>query len=204
MQALAAVLGGTQSLHTNGADEALSLPTEESARTALRTQQIIAHESGVTATTDPLAGSYYVESLTTEIEQRAMKLIEQVDILGGAASAIESGFYHSEIGRSAYEHQLAVERGERVVVGVNSFTDDEGPVTDIFRTDESVAADQIERLRSFKASRENRRVGEALGHLSEAARGSENLMPRILDASRAQCTVGEISEALRGVWGVFA
>ena len=206
VQTLAATLGGTQSLHTNGYDEALALPTAEAARLALRTQQIVAYESGVTGTADPLAGSYYVESLTDELERRAYELIEKVDSLGGAEQAIAAGFFQEEIARSAYEQQLRVEAGDTVIVGVNRFTDESEPL--------SVPAPDysgLERLQvaSVKALREKRNAAEAetaLAALAEASeeRGRElHLMPRIIDAVRARATVGEIAATLAKTWGLY-
>lgn len=203
LQALAAVLGGTQSLHTNGSDEALGLPSERAARTALRTQQILAAESGVTRTADPLAGSYYVEMLTRELEKRARAIIREVDDLGGAGAAIESGYYRKEIGRSAYEHQLAVERGERVVVGVNAFQEDEEFDEQIFEPNRKAADEQVGRV---SAAREKRDAGEAEKALSAVrsdASGSANLMPAIIHAARSRCTLGEIAGVLRDVWGEY-
>jgi methylmalonyl-CoA mutase N-terminal domain/subunit len=204
LQALAAVLGGTQSLHTNGADEALALPTERSARTALRTQQIIAHESGVTQTVDPLAGSYYVETLTDEIESRAGRLIERVDEAGGAAAAIERGLYQQEIGRSAYEYQMAVESGDLIVAGVNAFTEAEEPEPELFLPDQKVVERQVAELTEFKGSRDSAAVQQALTELTEAASGPGNLMPPILAAVRARCTLGEIANGFRSVWGEYS
>ena len=210
IQALSAVLGGTQSLHTNGYDEALSLPTAEAATLALRTQQIIAHESGVTATADPLGGSYYVEALTTELEQRALALMEEVEALGGAERAIAAAYFQDAIARSAYEHQLRVESGELVVVGVNRYAD---IVTapDIPSPDYSaLERDQVERLRDVRARRPTGAVQRALAALSEAgatmthreSRGPP-LMPLIIDAVRARASVGEIADTLAAQWGRY-
>jgi methylmalonyl-CoA mutase N-terminal domain/subunit len=203
LQALAAVLGGTQSLHTNGADEALALPTEESARLALRTQQVIAYESGVTAVPDPLGGSEYVERLTDEIERGARAYIERIDGMGGTLAAIESGFISGEIQNAAYAAQQAVESGEVVVVGVNRFEEAHGhpPVT--FRIDPANEQRQIERVRALRASRGAERVESALAELEAAGRGSDNLMPRIIVACEARATVGEISDRLRRVFGEY-
>ncbi|HET7583371.1 MAG TPA: methylmalonyl-CoA mutase family protein [Gemmatimonadaceae bacterium] len=213
VQALAAVLGGTQSLHTNGYDEALALPTEEAATLALRTQQVVAYESGVTATVDPLAGSYYVEHLTSELERRAGELLERIDALGGAERAIASGFMQEEIARSAYEQQMAVERGERVIVGVNRFADD-APAPDIPTPDYSaLAAQQRERLAAARARRSGVAVERALDALRAAAeplaRDASDavhvpaLMPLIIDAVRARATVGEIADAFAAAWGRY-
>ena len=203
LQALAAVLGGTQSLHTNGADEALALPTEESARLALRTQQVIAYESGVTAAPDPLGGSEYVERLTDEIERGARAYIERIDAMGGTLAAIENGFIAGEIQNAAYAAQQAVERGEAVVVGVNRFEEADGHPTVTFRIDPAIEQRQIERVRALRASRGAERVESALAELEAAGRGSDNLMPRIVAACEARATVGEISDRLRRVFGEF-
>jgi methylmalonyl-CoA mutase, N-terminal domain len=203
LQALAAVLGGTQSLHTNGADEALALPTQESARLALRTQQVIAYESGVTALPDPLGGSEYVEQLTDEIERGARAYIERIDAMGGTLAAIESGFISGEIQNAAYAAQKAVESGEAVVVGVNRFEDADGHPPKTFRIDPAIEQRQIERVRALRASRAAERVESALAELEAAARGSENLMPRIVKACEARATVGEISDRLRRVFGEY-
>ena len=203
VQALAAVLGGTQSLHTNGYDEALALPTAESATLALRTQQILGYESGMAATVDPLAGSYYVESLTDAIEAGARELIEQVDRLGGAAAAIERGFFQEAIARSAYEVQKAQESGELVVVGVNRFADESPPPAIEIPDYRALEARQRERLAAVRRSRDGAAVASALERLTAAAAGTAALMPLILDAVRARATVGEISDAFRRVWGVF-
>jgi methylmalonyl-CoA mutase N-terminal domain/subunit len=203
LQAMAAVLGGTQSLHTNGRDEALSLPTEESARLALRTQQIIANETGVTNVADPLGGSVYIEEQTDRIEREAQDYIDRIDAMGGTLEAIESGFIQGEIQNAAYAFQKSVERGETVVVGVNRFKQAEAnpPVT--FRMDPEMERVQVERLRQVRASRSQTMVSDALAALERAARGSENLMPRILEACGAHATVGEISDRLRAVFGEY-
>ncbi len=204
LQALAAVLGGTQSLHTNAMDEALALPTEKSARIALRTQQIIAHESGVADTVDPLAGSFYVEHLTDEIERRAQAYIERIDALGGALAAIEGGYMQAEIQQAAYEAQMAVERGEQIIVGVNAFTADEAPDVELLEVDERVREVQIRRLREVRATRDSRAVQKALAAIREAARREEvNLMPLFIEAVEAYATVGEICHVLREVWGEY-
>ncbi len=211
VQALAAVLGGTQSLHTNGYDEALALPTEQAATLALRTQQIIAHESGAALTADPLAGSYYVEHLTTDLEKRAMELLERVDAKGGAAKAIAASFYQEEIAKSAYAFQLAVEHGETVLVGVNKFTDDtqaqDVPAPDYTR----LAREQVERLKAVRERRNVRECARALESLAVTADrfavrghlGDVSLMPGIIAAVRARASVGEIADVLRAKWGVF-
>jgi len=210
VQALAAVLGGTQSLHTNGYDEALSLPTADAATLALRTQQIIGFESGAAITADPLAGSYYVEQLTTALETAAMALLAQVDERGGAAQAIEAGFLQEEIGRSAYAHQLRVERGETVIVGVNKFADGETETVVALPDYSALEQDQVARLREVRAQRDDRAVQGALAALGDAAAtyveadtaARAELMPRIVDAVRARASVGEISDVLRERWGV--
>jgi methylmalonyl-CoA mutase, N-terminal domain len=203
VQALAAVLGGTQSLHTNGYDEALALPTSESATLALRTQQILAHESGVARTVDPLGGSWYVEALTDRIETDALVLLEAVDRMGGAARAVEQGYFQEAIARSAYEQQRAIEDGAQVVVGVNRF-DEDSPLPVVSAPDYSaLAARQKARLAEGRARRDAARVETAARALEEAARGTGPLMPRILEAVRARVTLGEISDALRRVWGTY-
>ncbi|GIW39538.1 MAG: methylmalonyl-CoA mutase [Candidatus Binatia bacterium] len=203
LQALAAVLGGTQSLHTNAKDEALSLPTEDSARLALRTQQIIAYESGVADTVDPLAGSYFVESLTDELERRAREYIEEIDRRGGAVRAIEEGFQQREIHEAAYRYQQEVERKERIIVGVNEFVLPEEPIPEVLRIDPELEERQKRRVAAVRAERNQKRTEEALRRVTETARGEGNLMPPILDAVRAYATVGEISDALRAVFGEY-
>ncbi len=210
VQALAATLGGTQSLHTNGFDEALALPTEEAATLALRTQQIIGYESGLAATADPLAGSYYVESLTNEIEARAMELIERADALGGSEAAIAAGFFQEEIARSAYEHQLRVESGAATVVGVNRFTDgtEHPPVpAPDYSGLERGQVDEVKSLRSRRdaagAARSLERLEQEAVHLMSDAKRDSGIMPAIIDAVRARCTVGEISSAFEKHWGLY-
>jgi len=203
VQALAAVLGGTQSLHTNGYDEALSLPTAEAATLALRTQQILANESGVTDTVDPLAGSFYVEHLTDTIEREAHTLIEEIDGRGGAAAAIEQGFFQEAIAESAYRQQKLQESGEAVVVGVNRFTEDGAPALPDPPDFSSLANRQRTRLAATKAARDQERVDGALAVLREAAVGAGYLMPPIVEAVRVRSTLGEISDVLRDVWGVY-
>ena len=202
-QALAAVLGGTQSLHTNGRDEALSLPTVEAATLALRTQQVIAHESGVVDFVDPLAGSYVVEELTNRLESDARRYIEQIDELGGAVTAIEEEFQQRLIQDAAYSYQLAVEDQSAVVVGVNRFQSSEESEVDLLRIDQRVQDEQITRLRAFKASRDQAAVDGQLRRLVEGAKGTANLMALILDSVRAKATLGEISDSLRGVFGTY-
>ena len=203
LQALAAVLGGTQSLHTNSRDEALSLPTAESASLALRTQQIIAHETGVAKEIDPLGGSEYVERLTDEIEQGARQYIEQIDSLGGTLAAIERGFIQTEIQSAAYDYQKRIESGEQIVVGVNKFQLPENNTIPIFRLDPALERQQVERLREVRASRSASEVESRLAKLEAAARGTDNLMPHILACCEAWATVGEISDRLRGVYGEY-
>jgi methylmalonyl-CoA mutase, N-terminal domain len=207
IEALAAVLGGTQSLHTNGADEALGLPTEDSARLALRTQQVIAYESGVTREPDPLGGSYYVEKLTDDIERGARQYIERIDDLGGTLAAIEKGFIQGEIQNAAYAYQQAVERGEAIVVGVNRFQQGgQGApqhAPPVFRLDPALERQQVERLRDLRASRSAVAVEQTLCELERAARGADNLMPKILAACEVLATLGEISDTLRRVFGEY-
>jgi methylmalonyl-CoA mutase N-terminal domain/subunit len=202
-QAMAAVLGGTQSLHTNGYDEALSLPTEAAAKIALRTQQVIAFESGVTDTVDPLAGSYFVESLTDEIEAAAQLYIDKIDAMGGSVNAIENGFIQQEIANAAYQYQIEVESAERVIVGVNKFTQEKEGITDVLNIDESIRTIQTEKLNRLKAERNNESVAKALDNLKEAAKSSQNLMPFILIAVEGYATLGEIADALRSVFGEY-
>jgi len=203
IQALAAVLGGTQSLHTNSFDEALALPTEQAARIALRTQQIVAYESGAPQTIDPLAGSYYIESLTNEIANRAAEYLQKIEALGGMIKALERGYVQQEIQNAAYEYQQKVDRGEAVVVGVNRFTVDEEKPIPIQRIDESLERKQVERLRALRTRRERGPWDEALRRIEDAARSADNLMPRILTAVEANATVGEISDTMRKVFGEY-
>ena len=203
LQALAAVLGGTQSLHTNARDEALSLPTEESVQIALRTQQIIAHESGVVDTVDPLAGSYFVERLTDEIEHQARAYIEKIDTMGGALVAVESGYMQREIQESAYRYQQAVEQGDNVVVGVNRFTVQADHPPKLLRVDPEVGRQQAERLAALRARRDNARVQAALANLGAAAQGTDNLLSPILAAVEAYATTGEICGVLRKEFGEY-
>src|SRR5882724_5876800 len=203
LQALAAVLGGTQSLHTNSYDEALALPTEQAARIALRTQQIVAYESGVPQTIDPLAGSYYVENLTNEIETRAQEYLGKIDVLGGMLRAIERGYIQQEIQNAAYEYQQAVDRDEAIVVGVNRFTIEEEKPIHIQRIDESLERKQVESLQALRVRRDARVWQNSLKSVEEAARSGANLMPRILAAVEAYATVGEISDTLRNVFGEY-
>jgi methylmalonyl-CoA mutase N-terminal domain/subunit len=210
VQALSAVLGGTQSLHTNGYDEALALPTESAATLALRTQQIIANESGVTLTADPLAGSYYVEHLTNELERAALELIARVDELGGAAKAIGASFFQEEIARSAYDYQMRVERGESVIVGVNKYADGNPPPLIPAPDFSALEKDQVARLAAVRAGRDGAAVSNALTRLGDASRGYASrtgsrapLMELIVDAVRARASVGEIADTLRETWGTY-
>ncbi len=203
IQTLAAVLGGTQSLHTNGYDEALSLPTEEAARIALRTQQIVAFESGVADTVDPLAGSYFIENLTAEVESEAWKLIEKIDAMGGSVSAIEQGFIQDEIARSAYEYQKGIESKEKIIVGVNKFEVTEQNTTPIFRIDDSIRNVQSERLRNLRDKRNSTKADEQLANISNAAKEGSNLMPHVISAVEHNCTLGEIADELRKIFGEY-
>ena len=203
LQAVAAVLGGTQSLHTNSFDEALSLPTEEAVRIALRTQQIIAFESGVANTVDPLGGSYYLESLTNQIDQRAREYLDKIEAMGGMLKAIERGYVQAEIQNAAYDFQQAVDRLETVVVGVNRFSTDEAASVPLYRVDETLERKQVERLRALRARRDQQKSQSALQAIEDAARSGENLMPRIIQAVESYCTVGEVSDSLRKVFGEY-
>jgi methylmalonyl-CoA mutase N-terminal domain/subunit len=203
IQALAAVLGGTQSLHTNSMDEALWLPTEKSVRVALRTQQIIAYESGVADTIDPLAGSYIIEYLTNEIEERACEYIKKIDAMGGALAAIESGYIQNEIQEAAYRYQKAVENKEQIVVGVNAFQVEEKLELEALQVDPAIEQQQRRRLAELRASRDQSRVSELLGQLEQAAKGSDNLMPLFITMVENDVTLGEICGVLRKVWGEY-
>ena len=203
VQSLAAVMGGTQSLHTNGYDEALGLPTEEAARIALRTQQIIGYESGVADTPDPLAGSYFIESLTDEVERLAWQYIERIDEMGGAVEAIEAGYQMDEIEQSAYEYTKSIDDDERVIVGVNKFTVDVEAEPNVFPIDPSLQTNQIARLKAYKADRDQARVQTTLDDVRSAARGTQNLLYPMKEALRAGATLGEVSDALRDVFGTF-
>ncbi|MFN2491995.1 MAG: methylmalonyl-CoA mutase, partial [Pyrinomonadaceae bacterium] len=203
IQALAAVLGGTQSLHTNAMDEALALPTEEAARLALRTQQVIAHESGVPDTADPLAGSYAIEQLTNEIEDRASKYLEKIEAMGGMLRAIETGYVQREIQESAYRYQRAIETEEAIVVGMNRFQSENESSIPTLRVDPAIEQQQIERLRAIRGRRNSRATEAALVKLEETARGTGNILPAILDCVESYATVGEISNRLRAIWGEY-
>ena len=203
IQTLAAVLGGTQSLHTNSKDEALALPTEESVRTALRTQQIVAYESGAADTIDPLAGSFYVESLTSQIEEQAMDLIRRIDDLGGSPSAIDKGFMQQEIMDAAYEYQKQIENGKEIVVGVNKFQVEEPAPKGLLRVDMSVGELQKNKISALKEERDSQKVSETLEALRKACQGDDNLMPYIIDAVKAYATLGEISQVMRDIFGEY-
>jgi methylmalonyl-CoA mutase N-terminal domain/subunit len=203
LQALAAVLGGTQSLHTNSYDEALALPTEQSARIALRTQQVIAYESGAPQTIDPLAGSYYIESLTDQIETGARAYLDKIDAMGGTLKAIERGYIQAEIQNAAYEYQQAVDRKEAIVVGVNAFGIDEEKPIPLQHIDESLERKQVERLQALRVKRDQAKWKAAIQQVEDCARGSNNLMPAIVEAVDANATVGEISDAMRRVYGEY-
>ncbi len=203
LEALAAVLGGTQSLHTNSRDEALALPSEESVRLALRTQQVIAYESGVPAVADPLAGSFYVEALTDRLEQEAQTLIDEIDKLGGAVAAIEAGFQQEQIARAAFDRQQAVDSGQQVIVGVNRFEQEEDPAASLQTVDPQVEQTQLQRLVRIKAERDPDAVARSLAALTKIALGTGNLLPPIIDCVRAYATLGEISGALKAVFGEY-
>jgi methylmalonyl-CoA mutase, N-terminal domain len=203
LQALAAVFGGTQSLHTNSMDEALWLPTEKAVRVALRTQQIIAHESGIADTIDPLAGSYLIENLTDEIEQRAMEYIQKIDAMGGAQSAIEQGYIQGEIQEAAYRFQQALEQGEQILVGVNAFEVEEKVDLERLRVEPAIEEEQCARLADLRSRRDASRASELLTQLETAAHGRENLMPLFITCVENDLTLGEICAVLRGIWGEY-
>jgi len=203
LQALSAVLGGTNSLHTNSLDEALALPTAEAATLALRTQQIIAHESGVANVVDPLGGSYFVEKLTKDMEDGALAYFDAIDKMGGMVEAIERGFPQKEIAESSYRFQQAFERKDKIMVGVNAFVQENDPPIEILYIDESAAETQLAKLEVLRKTRDHDAVRRSLERLGAAARTTENLMPRILDAVRTYATVGEMCDALREVWGEY-
>jgi methylmalonyl-CoA mutase N-terminal domain/subunit len=202
-QALAAVLGGTQSLHTNSMDEALALPSEQSVQIALRTQQLIAYESGAADAADPLGGSFYIEKLTDEIEKRAQDYIEKIDAMGGSVTAVEKGYIQKEIQESAYRYQKEIESGDRVIVGVNRFQSKEPPPKGLLKVEPRVREVQIKRIAELKASRDSQRVKTSLAELKKTAQGDGNLMVPILNCVRAYCTLGEICDTLRGVFGEY-
>ncbi len=203
LQALAAVMGGTQSLHTNGFDEALSLPTEAAARTSLRTQQIIAYESGVVDTVDPMGGSYFVEELTNQIEAAAWDYIAKIDAMGGSVSAIEQGYMQKEIANASYQYQMNIEKGSKVIVGVNQFNAEQDVMPPIMRVDDSIRIGQMERLKQLRANRNNDKVTAGLNQISEAAKNGTNLMPLLVDAVENYTTLGEIADTLRNVFGEY-
>jgi len=203
IQALAAVLGGTQSLHTNSRDEALSLPSQESVRIALRTQQIIAYESGITETVDPMAGSYYLEKMTKDMEKAAMDYIIQIDKLGGAPKAIEKGFIQREIQNSAYQYQKDIEDKKRIIVGVNQFRSEEEPMKDLLKVNPEIERRQVRKLDEVKKRRKEKEVQEKLRLLKEIASSEQNIMPPILDCVRSYATLGEICDQLRAVFGEY-
>jgi methylmalonyl-CoA mutase N-terminal domain/subunit len=203
LEALSAVLGGTQSLHTNSFDEALALPTEEAARLALRTQQVIAHETGVVNTIDPLGGSYYVEHLTSELERQAYEYFDRIEALGGVLAGIEQNFFQREIAEASFRYQREVESGRRVVVGVNRYVTEEEVPPPILRIDPVLERKQVERVQALRARRDAVAVEQALARLAADARESRNLLPAILDASRTYVTMGEMCDSLRAAWGVW-
>jgi methylmalonyl-CoA mutase N-terminal domain/subunit len=203
IQTLAAVLGGTQSLHTNGYDEALSLPTEEAARIALRTQQLVAFESGAPDTVDPLAGSFFVENLTNEVEEKAWQLIQRIDAMGGSVPAIEQGFIQDEIARSAYDYQRKIETGEKIIVGVNKFQSSADTDVPVFRVDDSIRGHQVEKLKLLKEKRDAKKVLASLSQVRDKAVHGENLMPAVIEAVENYCTLGEIADELRSVFGEY-
>jgi methylmalonyl-CoA mutase, N-terminal domain len=203
IEALAAVLGGTQSLHTNSFDEALALPTENAVRLALRTQQVIAHEIGAVNTIDPLGGSYYLEQLTSELERQAYEYFDRIEKLGGVIPAIEDNFMQREIAEASYRYQSEVEAGQRIIVGVNRYALDEEAPVEILRIDPALETKQIERVRAVRAGRDSAAVEQALGRLKADAEGDTNLMPAIVDAARLYVTMGEMCDVLREAWGVW-
>ena len=203
IQTLAATMGGTQSLHTNGYDEALSLPTEQAAMIALRTQQIVAEESGICDTVDPWAGSYFIETLTHDMEKAAMDMVAKIDAMGGAVSAIEQGFVQEQIAQASYEYQKAIERHDKIIVGVNKYVSKDLVETPIMKIDAAIEKQQVTRLAEFKAARNHEEVAACLASISEAAKGTTNLMPLVIDAVEKHCTLGEIAHCLRNVWGEY-
>ncbi len=203
LQTLAAVLGGTQSLHTNSFDEALSLPAEEAARIALRTQQIVAFESGAADTVDPLGGSYFIESLTAEVEDAAWKLIQKIDAMGGSVAAIEQGFIQNEIAKSAYEYQRNIETGEKIIVGVNKFQSKDERTIPVLKVDDNVRTVQIQKLDQLKSNRDNAKIDQCLQILNDNCNSGENIMPSVVEAVENKCTLGEIADTLREVYGEY-
>jgi methylmalonyl-CoA mutase, N-terminal domain len=203
LQTIAAVLGGTQSLHTNGYDEALSLPTEEAARIALRTQQVVAFESGIADTADPLAGSFFVESLTDDMEKQARLIMDQIDAMGGSVEAIENGYMQEQIAKSAYAYQRAIESGEKIIVGVNKFIQRDSQQIPVFRIDNSIQQTQVDKLKSYREKRNHTNVEICLNRIREAAVNGSNLMPSVIAGVENNCTLGEISDTLRSVFGEY-
>jgi len=203
VQAMAAVLGGTQSLHTNSFDEALGLPTEKSAEIALRTQQLLAYESGTASTADPLAGSYYVEYLTAQTIQKARQIMDYIDTQGGAVQCVRTGYYRNEIARAAYEHQRRIESKESIVVGVNEFKSEKAEIPEVLKVDPELEMQQVQRLTALKQSREAAKVADCLNRLASAAESDENLVPLVIDAVENYVTVGEISDCFRKIWGEY-
>ena len=203
IQSLAAVLGGTQSLHTNSRDEALALPTQESAKIALRTQQIVAHESGVTRTVDPMGGSYYLEELCAEIEDGVWKYLKKVEKMGGSIKGIEKGFFQSEIQQNAYRLKKEIDSNDRVIVGVNKFAEKESGKQELLRIDDKVEIQQRKALKALRSSRDNKKVERALSKMQSAAESDGNLMPYIIDSVKAYATTGEISNKFREVFGEY-
>ncbi|PSR06131.1 MAG: methylmalonyl-CoA mutase, partial [Bacteroidetes bacterium SW_10_40_5] len=202
-QAMSAVLGGTNSLHTNGYDEALSLPTEEAAQLALRTQQIIAYESGAPDTVDPLAGSYFVETLTNQVEEEAWKYIEKIDEMGGSTKAIEDGYLQNEIANAAYKYQKDMESGEKVIVGVNKFISEEEQEIDLLHVDDAIRQKQVEKIEEVKKYRNDEAVNKALQAIEQASVSDENMMPYLIDAVEAYATLGEIVDAMKKEFGEY-
>jgi len=200
-QALAAVLGGTQSLHTNSKDEALALPSQEAAQLALRTQQVIAYETGVGDTIDPVAGSYYIEQLTDQVEAEAQEYIDRIDAMGGALAAIENGFQQREIQESAYRLQVDTEAKRRIVVGVNEYVEEEAPIAGLTRVDPAVGEHQRNRIRELRANRDNERAERLLKQLEDVAQGTDNIIPVLIECVESYVTLGEICRTLRSVWG---
>ena len=203
IQTIAAVLGGTQSLHTNGYDEALGLPTENAASIALRTQQVVAFESGIPDSADPLAGSFFVENLTNEMEEKALALIKQIDEMGGSVSAIENGFMQNKIAESAYAYQKAIESKEKIIVGVNEFQSENAEKIPIMRINEAIRIAQIEKIKKLKAKRDENKVIACLKNIKEIASSTNNLMPSVIEAVEQNCTLGEIAGVLRTVFGEY-
>jgi methylmalonyl-CoA mutase N-terminal domain/subunit len=203
IQAMAAVIGGTQSLHTNGYDEALNLPTEKAAGLALRTQQIIANESGIAYTDDPLGGSFFIEELTNTMENEANTIIQHIENIGGAVAAIEQGYMQEQIANSAYKYQTDIESQSKIIVGVNKFTENENTPPPSFKIDDSIRTAQIQKIEALKQKRDNAAVTQALQKIKNAAQGNDNLMPYILDAVEKYATLGEISDTLREVFGEY-